>query len=342
MPALEFPRSHVVLLQELGARLLDSRKVGSDLETLARDLLVGFFDGCMRAGLDRVLALLAEAHPPLDVTDRFALADHPVWLPALVAQLGTIDLDGGGPRSAKPRQLAERVVAALGLTLSDEVVPAIALDDGVRTAVVAALASVVDVDLAVPKIRETIVAAARARCEARYLPALERIAAQLDERGLRVVKQPKLPLDAVQAVQRVLFDARNAVVEQVARAAIDRARDVIAAADADAAARIDAPITLRLTPRDVAIVRACDARVAKLPEAIAASLLDSLTELARLAWRAPTRTARPYAASQTFAVGELIDHPKFGRGTVTSCLAQRIDVEFPDGNHTLVHVRATK
>jgi len=46
----------------------------------------------------------------------------------------------------------------------------------------------------------------------------------------------------------------------------------------------------------------------------------------------------PYAASRTFAVGDVIDHPKFGRGTVVSRLAQRIDVEFADGVHTLAHV----
>jgi hypothetical protein len=46
----------------------------------------------------------------------------------------------------------------------------------------------------------------------------------------------------------------------------------------------------------------------------------------------------PYAASRTFAVGDVIEHPKFGRGTVVSRVAQRIEVEFPDGKHTLAHV----
>jgi hypothetical protein len=34
----------------------------------------------------------------------------------------------------------------------------------------------------------------------------------------------------------------------------------------------------------------------------------------------------------------VIEHPKFGRGTIVSMLANRIDVEFGDGKHTLVHV----
>lgn len=139
-----------------------------------------------------------------------------------------------------------------------------------------------------------------------------------------------------------MIDARNGLIDRVARTAIDRAKAVIAHVDADAAARIDQPITHRLTPRDVAILRAADTRVPKTPTAVVESLLDSLTELSRLAWRAPERPVRPYAPTQTFAVGDLIDHPKFGRGSVISCMAQRIEVEFADGKHTLIHVRPSK
>ena len=85
--------------------------------------------------------------------------------------------------------------------------------------------------------------------------------------------------------------------------------------------------------------RASDPQLPKTPLAIVASLLDSLCQLAHLAWRAPERVARTYSPSQTFAVGELVEHPKFGRGTVVACKAQRVDVEFPDGVITLVHMR---
>ena len=135
-------------------------------------------------------------------------------MPALVAQLEAIDLDGGGPRTAKPRQLADCVVAALGLTLSDEPDRTITLDAAVRTEVAAALASVVNVELAVPQDprdhrRE------RARALRGALPrGVRQIAAQLDERGMRMIKQPKVPLDAVQAVQRVLSDARKAIIAE--------------------------------------------------------------------------------------------------------------------------------
>jgi hypothetical protein len=342
MPAIDFPRRYVALLQDHATHLLESRKPKSENVAFARELLAGFFDLCMRAGLDRVLVELEQAFPPLDISDRSGLHDHPTLVPALAAQLDTFELDGGGPRNARPGQLVNGIVAVLGLTLADEDDRTISLDDKVRAEVAVALASAVDVELAVPQIRSTIIATARERCEPRHLAAFDKIAAELDERGMRVMKQPKVPLDAVQSVQRNLIDARNALIERVVHTAIDRAKAVIARVDADAAARIDRPVTHRLTPRDVAILRAADPRVPKTPVAILESLLVSLTELAQLAWRAPERPVRPYAATQTFAVGDLIDHPKFGRGSVVSCMAQRIEVEFADGKHTLIHVRPSK
>ena len=89
--------------------------------------------------------------------------------------------------------------------------------------------------------------------------------------------------------------------------------------------------------------RGTGAQVAQHYSRLARELHPELPrELAHLAWRAPERPVRPYAATQTFAVGDLMEHPKFGRGTVLSCMAQRIEVEFPDGKHTLVHTPARK
>jgi hypothetical protein len=332
---LEFPRSQVASLQQLGTRLLDSRKVGTPLESIARDLCDGFYELCMRSGLDRVLA-------DLGLADASGLTEHETLFPALVAQLGAIDLDGGGPRNAKPRQLADCVVAAFGLTLVDETARAIELGGDVKAEVTAALAGVVNGELGVPQIRDSIIALGRERCEERHHSAYNKIVAQLDERGMKMIKQPKVALDAVQAVQRVLFDARIALFDRVGRTAIDRAKDVIAKASPEAAARIDQPISHRLTPRDVAILRLGDARVPKMPATIVDSLLESLTELARITWRAAEKPVRKYGASQTFAVGDVLDHPKFGRGTVLTALPQRIEVEFADGKYTLVHVGVSK
>ncbi len=332
MPALELPRSHAATLHKVAVRLLDSRKPGSDGEALARALLAGFHETAMRAGLDRLLV-------DLGIEDRETLFDHPTLFAALVAQLATVDLDGGGPRNAKPGQLVDAVVAALGLTVIDDVDRALALDAAARTEVAAALAAVADVELGVPKLRETIIARGRAACEARYHGAYDRITAQLDDRGMRIIRQPKVPLDAVQAVQRVLFETRNSVIAEVVRAAIDRALPVLARASAEAAARIDQPVSLKLTLRDVAVIRACDASVPKVPAAVVESVLETLAVVGQIAFRTPERAVRPYAASQTFAVGELLEHPKFGRGSVTSIETQRMEVEFEDGPHTLVHAR---
>jgi hypothetical protein len=335
--SIDFPGSRIAALGDHATRLYESRRSGTGLASLARDLLLAFYDVCAHAGLDRVLADLAQAFPPLDVSDRSALASHEAVLAAMLAQLEAIDLDGGGPRGVKPRQLVDCVVAALGLVPVDEPDRAIALDDAVRVDISRALATVLDVELAAPKLRADIIADARARCDLRHHPSFDRLAAQLDERGLQLVKQPKVPIDALHATQYALFDARNAVIARAAGAALDRARDVLARADAAAGSRIDQPITLRATPREVAILRACDARVTKTPARVQQSLLDSLTELVPIAWRAAVQTALPYAASRTFAVGDVIDHPKFGRGKVIATVLKRIDVEFADGTYTLVH-----
>lgn len=346
MPALDFPRTLVVSLRDLASRLLDSRKPKSESSTLARELLAGFYEICARAGQDRLLADLAEAFPaPAEAEAAHdeagaALADHPVLVPALVAQLATLDLDDGGPRNAKPKQLADCVVAALGLVLVDEPDRSIALDDEVRVAVTAALAQVIEPELAVPQIREAIVAQAREACPEEFRGVFHRIAAQLDERGVRMNKTPKVPLHALHAVLRVVRDVRLAIVDRVARTAIDRAQALIAQAAPEAAARIDQPITLRATPREVAIARASDARVPLVPAAVAQALLEGLSDLARITWRAPTRPVRTYGARATFAVGELVSHPKFGRGEVTAIEAQRVVIEFDDGPHTLAHVGA--
>lgn len=335
---IEFPEPAFTALSVEAARLVDSRKPGTALRSLARDLLHALFDVCMRAGLDGVLAELAARFPGADPADRSGLADHEVACAALIEKIEQIDLDGRGPRNQKPRQLAECVAAALELAVVAPPEPLTTLGDDVRVAAVAALTPVVEAAFAPAALRDAIIADARARCEEHVHGAFAKIAAQLDERGLHLLKQPKVPIEAMQAVQRALADAREAVIGRAASEAIERAKAVIAAADPAAAARIDSPITLRATPREVAIVRVCDPRVVKTPANVVQTLATGLAELARIAWRAPEQVVHPYSPKRTFAVGEVIDHPKFGRGTVLSCLADRIEVEFPDAKRTLVHV----
>lgn len=334
--SVELPRSAFAALQDHATRLHDSRRAGTPLASLARDLLLALYDVCTYAGLDGALGELGETFA-VEPGDRAALASSDAALQAVVTALERIDLDGGGPRGAKPRQLADSVVAALGLAVVDDPERAAVLDDAVRADVVRALAQVIDVELAPARLRADIIADARARCAPAHHASFDRLAAQLDERGLQVVKQPKIPIDALHAAQHALYDARNAVIARAASAAVEQARGVLAAAAPEVAARIDQPITLRATPREVAARRACDPRVTRTPTHIVNSLIASLTDLLRLTWRAPTVTAQPYAASKTFAVGDVIDHPKFGRGKVTGTAAKRIEVEFADGSVTLVH-----
>ncbi len=333
---IDFPQTKVVTLQELASRLFEKRKSGSDLKALARELMRGFYDVCTSSGLDRVLADIATANPPLDVSERSTLEEHEPLFTAVVQQIEAINLDGGGPRNAKVPQLANCLVAGLGLALVDEPDKRIPLDGTVRAEVVRTIAAALETELAIPKMRESIVDDARRRVDEVHHSAFNKIVAQLDDRGVKMLKQPKVPLEAQTAADRALLDARNALIARVGGVAIDRAKAVIAKANADAAARIDLPVTLRATPREVALLRACQVHLAA--SNVATSLVDSLTELARIAWRLPEKPVHPYSASKTFAIGELIEHPKFGRGEVVSMLAGRIDVQFPEGKYTLVHV----
>src|SRR4051794_18745869 len=113
----EFPSSQLPRIHDIATRLLDSRKPNTPSDSFARELLVRFEDVCTLAGLDRVLSEL-----PAD------LYDDPAVRAALVAQLEAADLDGGGPRAARPGKVASCVVAALGLTPVDEPDRSIPLD----------------------------------------------------------------------------------------------------------------------------------------------------------------------------------------------------------------------
>ena len=331
--SIAYPRSQLPALLDLAARTVESRGLKGERRVVARDLLVGFFDDCMRSGLDKLLVDLAELHPPIDLDDHRSLADHPQLSASLAA---AINLDDGGPRNQKPQQLVDALLACLTLEVVDEPDRTITLVGYPEVA--AAIASVIDAELAVPKMRAAFIAKGRELCDPHHHAAYDKIAAALDHTGVKIEKQPKVPIDASHAAQAALFDARVAVISAAASAAIDRALPLIERENKEAAARIDQPVTLRVTPRQAAIARACETRTQKHPAAIAKVLLDGVSELARIVWQEPEKLARNYGASQTFEIGELIAHPKFGRGTVVGSTANRIEVEFADGKRTLIHV----
>jgi hypothetical protein len=329
VPSIAFPRRYVVSLQELASRVLEKYPVDADLDAIARDLLEGFADVCLLSGLDRTLAELEAG-----LSDDHGLQEQ------LVEKLGVkANYDPRGPRNAKAGQLTECLINVVGLVPTDEEDRTLTLPHGLRVEVRAALASVIERKLAAATIRVAIIDYARTRCEERYFPTFEKISAQLDERGMKIIKQPKVPLDASQAIQQLLHDARVEVIGVAAREALELAVQVLGRANPEAAARIDESVSDTATRRDVAVRRVLDPRVQKLPASIVHSLMESLTELGHFGWAAEEVVARPYSASQTFAVGEAIDHPKFGRGNVVTVAGQRMEVEFPDGKFTLVHAR---
>ncbi len=326
-----FTRADLATLQETAARIIDTRDLEGSPDRLARALLAGFSEVCLRAGLDGVL----DEH---GLTDDPEASERPELHAALAARLGNKDaFDAGGPRNAKPKQLAECVLVALGRDVVDPPVRE-PLAGEVRDQVRAALTSVLDEALAVPRFRDDVVAWARPRCEL-HSAVFSKIAAQLDDSGLRLLRQPKVPIHAAQAVQLALTEGRHAVIVQAVGAAIDRALPLLAAANPAAAARVDQPISLRLTPRDVVCARAAEPRAPRTGAALANVVLDDLAQLTHLAWLARVVTANPYSPRVTYVVGDAMEHPKFGRGTVAAVALQRVDVDFSDGTVTLVHAR---
>lgn len=317
--SLELPEPQVAALQEVAARMLDSRKPGTELRVLARDLLNAFVVTATYAGLDQLLAEL-----PADLNE----SDNA----ALIARIEAADIDGRGPRNLRPKQLVDAVVATLGLTVVPAPEPQATLGSDVRDAVTKAIAGVLDVALVAETMREAIVADARKRIED---SSFNKIVKELDERGMQLQRQPKVPLDSLQSVSRALAEARIAVISRAVNEAIDRAK---AALPEDAAARFEAPVTLKLTPREVAVQRAHETPLAKTPVNIAKLVVTSLAETARIAWREPEVVAHPYSASRTFEIGDVIEHPKFGRGTVLTQLGTKIEIDFPEGKKQLAHV----
>src|SRR5688500_7774048 len=103
-----FPRRLVPSLHELGAQALERRGLDGAPASLARDLLAGFFDLCMRTGQDGVLHEIAQAFEPLDLADASSLSEEPRLQGALAAMLADRSrFDPGGPRNAMPTRLAD-------------------------------------------------------------------------------------------------------------------------------------------------------------------------------------------------------------------------------------------
>jgi hypothetical protein len=336
---IRFPRRHLPPLLALASQVLERHGGGGAPATLARDLLGGFYDVCMRAGQDGVLVELAKAFAPLEIADGSGLREHPRLHSALTAMVSDrARFAPGGPRNAMPAKLTDCLIAALTLELHDEPARSVTLSDELQRETATALTEVVNAELGAGQLRAVVAADGRSRVDQQHHGAFDRMVAQLDPRSARIPAQPKVPLHVVQAVQLAVLAARTALLARVANGAIDRAKAVLERGTPETAARIDQPVSHVVTPRDLAVRRVTELQI-PAPDQVVRVLLTSLTEALELVWTAPTQIARPYGVSQTYAVGELIEHPTFGRGTVKVVTVKNVEVEFPDGPHTLVHAR---
>ena len=52
---------------------------------------------------------------------------------------------------------------------------------------------------------------------------------------------------------------------------------------------------------------------------------------------APTGPARPYSPKEVYAVGEWVEHSKFGQGKVVQSRSGKMEVKFDSGNRLLLH-----
>ena len=71
------------------------------------------------------------------------------------------------------------------------------------------------------------------------------------------------------------------------------------------------------------------------PDARAERAVEWMEEELRIRWIAPPRDERPYSKTDTYEVGDVIEHPRFGRGVVKARTDTAIDVDFGDGTRKL-------
>ncbi|MBV8759922.1 MAG: hypothetical protein JO257_21710, partial [Deltaproteobacteria bacterium] len=147
-----FPRRALPAITDLAVRLLDSRKTGTPSDAFARELLLRVREGFERQGLDGVLAAL-----PAEFDDDRAIEA------ALASRIEAADLDGGGPRNARPGKVADCVLAALDLALADDTDRPLELDRKQRDELLAAVTQGLDAELAPPRLRDAIISDARTR-----------------------------------------------------------------------------------------------------------------------------------------------------------------------------------
>ena len=154
--AIDFPRTRMASLHELAARVLEKRALAVEGETLARDLFVGFFDVCMRWGLDRVLNDLEQA---------FCLSTPPTCSGSPI--MPSFEAGSSAARQEvrfRQRGAAKREAATAGRLPRRRTIAGAGRRAGsddragrdVRKEAFASITAVVEVELGVPQVRTTV------------------------------------------------------------------------------------------------------------------------------------------------------------------------------------------
>jgi pyruvate/2-oxoglutarate dehydrogenase complex dihydrolipoamide acyltransferase (E2) component len=149
---------------------------------------------------------------------------------------------------------------------------------------------------------------------------------QHNYRAPKAVKPPPRPGELGDVQRRAL--AAAAATKAVAAATADAKPAGSKPTEVEAPAKAPAPARKKAPPRRAA-------RAAKGPskEATAAKARDYNKHLAD----ADLAAARPYSMRQSFALGEVIEHPSFGIGFVVDVLdATKVGILFEGGRRVLV------
>jgi hypothetical protein len=71
------------------------------------------------------------------------------------------------------------------------------------------------------------------------------------------------------------------------------------------------------------------------PDVRAERAVEWMEEELRILWIASPRSERPYSPTAVYEIGDVVDHPRFGRGVVKARTDTAIEVAFPDRTRKL-------
>ena len=71
------------------------------------------------------------------------------------------------------------------------------------------------------------------------------------------------------------------------------------------------------------------------PELRAERAVEWMAEEVGIVWLPPPRSVRPYSSADAYEIGDVVDHPRFGRGVVKARTDTAIEVAFSDRTRKL-------